>query len=383
VAFYREGVAESMEPRYDPLEVIRSVSLIVEQAELEELIEVTIGAAVDLTGARYGALGVLNDHGRLVAFHHKGLSAQEAGLIGDEPTGRGVLGDITSHGVSVRSGDITSHATYTGVPAHHPEMSSFLGVPVTAGGKTFGNLYVTNRQNPFDVDDEAVMTSLAVAASAGISAIRVSRELTDRAVSEDRNRIARDVHDSIIQNLFAVGLDLQSQSLSASDPEARALLGASSLAIDAAIGDLRRLIHDLHEDVERKVSLAEEIDSLVMRLSSPHEIPVEVSFRGASPILSEAVLGDVLQIVREATSNALRHSSGTIVTVTIVIDERSIFLSISDDGDGFDVLATPHGLGLANMRTRARRAGGELNIVSAGRSGTSVEARIPVPGERR
>jgi signal transduction histidine kinase len=95
------------------------------------------------------------------------------------------------------------------------------------------------------------------------------------------------------------------------------------------------------------------------------------------------VLGDVLQIVREATSNALRHSSGTIVTVTIVIDERSIFLSISDDGDGFDVLATPHGLGLANMRTRARRAGGELNIVSAGRSGTSVEARIPVPGERR
>ena len=372
-----------MEHQYDPLAVISWVSLIVEQAELQELIEVTIGAAVDLTGARYGALGVLNDYGRLVAFHHKGLSAQEAGVIGDEPKGRGVLGDITSHGASVRSDDITSHAAYSGFPAHHPEMSSFLGVPVTAGGKTFGNLYVTNRQNPFDADDEAVMTSLAVAAGAGISAIRMSRELRDRAVGEDRNRIARDVHDSIIQNLFAVGLDLQSQSLRASDPEARSSLDASSLAIDAAIGDLRRLIHDLHEDVERKVSLAEEIDSLVMRLSSPYAIPVEVSFRGAAPILSEAVLGDVLQIVREATSNALRHSGATTVTVTVVVDERSIFLSISDDGHGFDVLAAPDGLGLANMRTRARRAGGEPDIASAGRSGTSVEARIPVPGERR
>jgi signal transduction histidine kinase len=383
VAFYREGVTESMGPRYDPLAVINWVSSIVEQADLQELIEVTIGAAVDLTGARYGALGVLNDHGRLIAFHHKGLSAQEADLIGSEPQGRGVLGDITSYGASVRSDDITSHAAHTGFPAHHPEMSSFLGVPVTAGKKTFGNLYVTNRQNPFDVDDEAVMTSLAVAAGAGISAIRMSRDLRDRAVDEDRNRIARDVHDSIIQNLFALGLDLQSHSLRASDPDTRSFLDASSLAIDAAIGDLRRLIHDLHDDVERNVSLAEEIDSLVMRLSSPHETPVEVSFQGAAPKLSEAVFGDVLQIVREATSNALRHSGATTVTVAIVVDERSIFLSISDDGDGFDVLAMSHGLGLANMRTRARRAGGELDIVSAGRSGTSVEARIPVPGERR
>ena len=376
-------MTEATESRYDPLAVIGRVSSIVEQAELQELIEVTIDAAVDLTGARYGALGVVNQHGRVTAFHQKGLSPGEADLIGERPIGRGVLGDISSHGESVRAVDITEHDGYTGIPAHHPKISSFLGVPVTAGGQVFGNLYVTNRENPFEEDDEVVMRSLAVAAGAGINAIQMSRELRNRAVIEDRDRIARDIHDSIIQNLFALGLGLQSQSGRTGDPEVRASLDASSKAIDAAIEDLRLLIHDLHQDVDRKASLAEEVDGLVLRLSSPYKIPVDVSYRGAVPALGEGVLDDVLQIVREATSNALRHSGGTAVLVTITADQRSMFISVSDDGVGFNVAATSRGLGLANMRTRARRAGGDIDIVSSGGSGTSVEARIPVPGDTR
>lgn len=376
-------MTDTTEPRYDPLAVIDRVSSIVEQADLQELIEFTIAAAVDLTGARYGALGVVNEHGRLVEFHHIGVSLADADLIGDHPVGLGVLGDILSHGKSVRTSDITSHPGYTGVPDHHPQMSSFLGVSVTAGGKVFGNLYVTNRETAFDDRDEVVLTSLAVAAGAGINAIRMSRELRDRAVDEDRERIARDVHDSIIQSLFAVGLGLQAQALRTDDQEIRASLDASSRAIDAAIAELRRLIRDLHEDVGTRGSLAEEVGGLVTRLSSPYNVPVSVTFSGAVPILGEAVLDDVLQIVREATSNALRHSGATSVRVTVVADDRSMYLSISDDGSGFDVPGTPHGLGLANMRTRTKRAGGELDIVSSTDKGTSVEARIPVPTERR
>jgi signal transduction histidine kinase len=343
----------------------------------------TIDAAVDLTGAQYGALGVVNEHGRVIAFHHAGLSVEEAGHIGDAPVGRGVLGDISGHGVSVRTENIKTHAGYTGTPEHHPEISSFLGVPVSAGGTVFGNLYVTNREAPFDQDDEVVMRSLASAAGARISSIRMSHELSDRAVVEDRDRIARDVHDSIIQNLFAVGLGLQSQSAKSADPEMRSALDASSRAIDSSIGDLRRLIHDLHGDAERHLSLEEAVDGLVMRLASPYATPVDVVYSGVVPQLAEAVLDDILQIVREATSNALRHSGATAVQVTIAVGDRSMFLSVSDDGTGFDADAVPYGLGLANMRTRAKRAGGELDIVSSDGSGTSVEARIPVLAESR
>ena len=375
-------MTNASERPYDPLAVIGRVSSIVEQADLQELIEVTIDAAVDLTGAPYGALGVINQHGRVIAFHHRGLPTGDADLIGDLPVGRGVLGDITSHGESVRTDDITAHGGYTGIPEHHPEISKFLGVPITAERRVFGNLYVANRVRPFDEDDEVVMRSLAIAAGAGINAIRMSQELRDQALVEDRDRIAGDVHDSIIQNLFAVGLGLQSQSLRVSDPEVRATLDGSSSAIDASIVDLRLLIHDLHQDVGRSGSLAEEVDGLVSRLSGPYEIPVEISYGGAIPKLGVALLDDVLQIIREATSNALRHSGGTAVLITITADERSIFVSVSDDGGGFDVAATPHGLGLANMRTRARRAGGKLDIVSSSGTGTSVEARIPLPAEK-
>ncbi|GMR02800.1 MAG: hypothetical protein BMS9Abin20_1150 [Acidimicrobiia bacterium] len=365
--------------RDDLLLVIEHVSSIVKQQDLQALLEATIGAAIELTGARFGALGVVNEHGRLVDFHHKGLSSQDAHMIGDPPVGRGILGDIMRHGVVVRTPDIVDHAGYTGIPENHPEMSSFLGVPVKVGDRVFGNLYITEKPGGFDEQDEVMAKALATAAGAGINAIRMGQELRDRAIVEDRDRIARDVHDSIIQNLFAVGLDLAARSEATDDPELRAALGNDTEAIDASITELRRLIYDLHTDVPRRASLTEEVTELVDRLGGPHDVPITVSLEGDLPVLDDAVIDDLLQIVREAISNALRHSGATSISVSLAVDVRSLFLSITDDGCGFDVRGAPRGLGLANMRTRARRAGGDLEVASSEGRGTSVEARIPVP----
>ncbi len=368
----------------DLLLVIERVSWIVDQVDLQDLLEATIDAAVELTNARFGALGVVNEHGRLVEFHHKGVSAQEAHLIGDLPIGRGILGDITRHGVVVRSEDIGHHVGYTGMPTDHPEMSSFLGVPVRVRDEIFGNLYVTEKHGGFDEKDEAVVSALAVAAGAGINAIRMGQELRDRAILEDRERIARDVHDTIIQNLFAVGLGLQVASAASGDSALQSTLDDASGSIDSSIAELRRLIYDLHGDVPRRSSLAEEVEELVSRLGGPHDIPITVSLSERDiPVLDGAVIDDLLQIVREAVSNALRHSEGSSISVVISLGERSLFLAIIDDGRGFDVRRAPRGLGLANMQSRARRAGGELQVVSGEGAGTSIEARIPVPAEQR
>ncbi len=368
----------------DLLLVIERVSSIVEQVDLQALLEATIDAAVELTDARFGALGVVNEYGRLVEFHHKGVSAQEAHRIGDLPVGRGILGDITRHGVVVRSEDIGLHVGYTGMPLDHPEMSSFLGVPVKVRDKIFGNLYVTEKSGGFNEQDEAVVSALAVAAGAGIHAIRMGRELRDRAIVEDRERIARDVHDTIIQNLFAVGLGLEVLSTRSADPDLQATLDGASGAIDASIAELRRLIYDLHGDVPRRSSLAEEVEELVDRLGDLHDIPIAVRLTESDiPVLDGAVIDDLLQIVREAVSNALRHSGGSSISVVISTGERSLFLAIVDDGRGFDVRRSPRGLGLANMQTRARRAGGELHVVSGEEGGTSIEVRIPVPADLR
>jgi len=375
------SVTDEQPRRDDLLLLIERASSIVEQADLQSLIDTTIDTAVELTLARYGALGVVNRHGRIVEFHHTGVSESLAHNIGHPPVGRGILGDITRHGFVVRVDDISEHAGYTGMPSAHPDMSSFLGVPVKARSKIFGNLYVTEKPGGFSEQDEFAVKALAVAAGAGIDSIHMAQELRDNAVREDRDRIAREVHDSIIQNLFAVGLRLQAYSTDGADaPELRDAMDGAADAIDASIAELRRLIYDLHGDRLTRGSLAAEIGELVDRLGGPYDVPVVVTANGRIPELDVSLIDDALQIVREAVANSLRHSGATSISVSFSADERSLLLSVADNGHGFDVANAPWGLGLTNMATRARRAGGKLVIDSDHGRGTSVEAQIPVVG---
>jgi signal transduction histidine kinase len=370
------------QPRLDDLLLlIERASSIVEQTNLQSLVNTTVDTAIELTDARYGALGVVNRHGRIVEFHHRGVSDPLADSIGQPPIGRGVLGDITRHGTVVRVDDIAEHAGYTGMPSAHPDMSSFLGVPVKVRDRIFGNLYVTEKPGGFSRQDEFAIKALAVAAGAGIDSIRMAQELRDNAVKEDRDRIAREVHDSIIQNLFAVGLRLQAYSTDGADAlELRDTMESAAVAIDASIAELRRLIYDLHGDLPTRGSLGAEIEELVDRLGGPYDVPVMVVPESRIPELDISLIDDALQIVREAVANSLRHSGATSISVSFSADERSLLLSIQDNGHGFDVANAPWGLGLTNMRTRTRRAGGKLVIDSNHGRGTSVEAQIPVVG---
>ncbi len=370
------------QPRLDDLLLlIERASSIVEQSNLQSLLDTTIDTAIEVTDARYGALGVVNRHGRIVKFHHRGISDTLADSIGQLPIGRGVLGDITRHGTVVRVDDIAKHSGYTGMPSAHPDMSSFLGVPVKVRDRIFGNLYVTDKPGGFNEQDEFAVKALAVAAGAGIDSINMARELRDNAVREDRDRIAREVHDSIIQNLFAVGLRLQAYSTDGTDaPELRRAMDSAAVAIDASIAELRRLIYDLHGDLPTRGSLAVEIAELVDRLGGPYKVPVMITSEGRIPELDTSLIDDALQIVREAVANSLRHSGATSISVSFSADERSLLLSIADNGHGFDVANAPWGLGLTNMRTRTRRAGGKLVIDSNHGRGTSVEAQMPVAG---
>lgn len=361
--------------------VIERASTIIEQTDLESLLNTTVDSAMELTRARYGALAVVDPHGHVEEFHHRGISSATADAIGDLPAGRGILGDVASHGASINIDRIEDHAGYTGMPPDHPRMSSFLGVPIRVRNKIFGNLYVTDKPGGFNEQDEIAMKAIAVAVGAGIDSIRMAKELRDRAVKEDRARIARDVHDSIIQSLFAVGLGLQAKSATPADNlDMRTAMDDAAAAIDASIAELRRLIYDLHGDLPRRGSLATEIKDLVTRLGGPHKVPVVVSVSGDVPELDVSLIDDVLQIVREAVSNALRHSGATSISVSLSADDRSLFLSIADNGHGFDAPNAPWGLGLTNMRTRTKRAGGTLDIDSDHGRGTTVEARIPVVG---
>ena len=258
-------------------DLVEGAAAVAGQTDLQAILATTVEIAMDLTGAPHGALGVVGQHGTLVDFVHAGLDPELAESIGNPPQGRGILGLISREGKTVRLNAISDHPDAVGMPEHHPEMGPFLGVPVRAGPNLFGNLYLTDKEGGFTEEDEALVEALAMIAGTAIRTVRLQHRLQSLAVAEDRERIARDLHDAIIQNLFAVGLSLQGQALKVVDPEVRRALEQDVESLDQTITSLRGLIFDLGSPTDDHRTLRSELRELVTRLAGPHDTEVHVT----------------------------------------------------------------------------------------------------------
>ena len=508
-----------------------------------------VDLATKLTGARYGAVGVLGPDRSISEFITSGVSEEQRRAIGALPRGHGILGLLIADPRPLRLADIAKHPKSVGFPAHHPAMRSFLGAPVMAHGKVFGNIYLTEKQgaDEFTEEDERVLVLLArqagvavenaflyeetvkrerwleavreigtailrnapgqdvlrliartarelvnadvatiatpgvegpalllrvaegaysdelrgqpvplegsitgevirtgkvvviddlarderafqplarlghlgpamfvplvargepfgtlqVAnlegrprfasdqialvqtfadqASLALEYARAQRERQRLAVMEDRERIAKELHDGAIQELFAVGMGLQAASSALRDEEASSRISHAVEEIDGVIEDLRNYIfglrpqilservleqalHELADDVETKTGIA---------------IVVDVDARVAAEL--EARAPDIVQIAREGLSNVGRHAEARTCRLSLRRTGDGAVLEIDDDGKGFDAAhVRAGGQGLRNIRERAGRLGGSLEIRSDAADGTTVRVLIPL-----
>ncbi len=369
------------DPRFAPADVARLVgaaAAVAGAAELTDTLEAIVKTGMDLTGARYGALGVLGSHGFLTEFIHMGIEGGVAERIGAPPAGHGLLGTITRVGGGVRTENIAEHPDAVGFPDHHPPMRSFLGVPIRVGDAVYGNLYLTDKDDGFQDDDMALVEALATIGGSAIATARMSRRLRTVAIVEDRERIARDLHDGIIQDIFAVGLGLQAAASRVVKADVADELRDAATRLDETITSLRRFIFDLRPPVWAQRRIREELADLAASLAEPHDVLVEVLFRGEVDDLPDRLVDEVLPIVRESLSNALRHAEASHVSVMVNRRADHLIVRTIDDGSGFDIDAATHGLGLENLRTRASGLGGYIEIVSADGQGTTVEVSLPL-----
>ena len=170
--------------------------------ELGATLRRIVQSAVDLVDATYGALGVLGPDGQLTEFVHVGIDQAAQAVIGDLPRGRGILGLLVNHPVPIRLDDMSSHPSAVGFPPGHPEMKSFLGVPVKVRGQVFGNLYLTDKRGAegFSTADERIVTALAAAAGVAIDNAR----LYERSVMRERWQSAvADMHGAVLEGADA------------------------------------------------------------------------------------------------------------------------------------------------------------------------------------
>ena len=511
--------------------------------ELSATLRRIVQAATDLVDAQYGALGVLDSDGHLADFVHVGMSPEQAELVGALPEGRGILGLLTDHPVPIRLERLSDHPKSVGFPDNHPEMNSFLGVPVRVRGEVFGNLYLTEKRGggSFTSDDERTVMALAAAAAVAIenarlyerarrreawqtalteiattvldggetedalalmarlskelmaadvaaislpidddlrvefaagessvigalvpqdsityrafvegvpqssaqctigdldmvgSAIAVPLRTPDRilgvlttirfadspvsihvpgtrellelaepfasqaavtlvlaeaqrgqqrlAVYQDRDRIARDLHDLVIQRLFATGMSLQGATRMPDVPQdAVARIGRAVDELDETIKEIRQTIFALHEPVEGPSST---LRGRVMRetAQSAASLGFEPAVRFVGAV--DSGVGDdatehLIAALREILTNAAKHAHASTVDVVVSLEGPDVILTVTDDGIGLPTEGTGRRSGMANMSARAQELGGDCLAERVSDSGgTRVIWRVP------
>lgn len=506
-----------------------------------------VDLAAQVTDARYGALAVIGVNGDLIEFVTTGISAKQRRIIGPLPRGRGVLGLLIKEPRPIRIHNISEHRSSVGFPPNHPPMESFLGAPIQAMGRVFGNLYMAEKRGAkdFSLEDQQSLVVLAsqagvaianawlydeahqrerwlaalrsvtgdilagadsdtllagiaehardlagaeaavivsigtapgqleVAAVVGANAnemhgrsmpaseslsgevIRTGKPLvvgdiaadarSDKALTrvgrygpailvplrvrgratgtlmvanlqggrkfdertlqtvetfadqasiaieygrqqadlrrlglmEERERIAKELHDGIIQSLFAVGMGLQGTALMTSSPETAERIESAVEELDRVIRDLRNYIFGLRPGILADRQLDQALRQIAQEVQIRSGILVEVE---VDPDLAASLTArshEIVQLTREALSNISRHAQARHARIRLVRSGRKAELAIEDDGVGFNPRADSSGSGLRNMRERASAMGGRLKVTSSTGKGTSLTTTFP------
>jgi two-component system, NarL family, sensor histidine kinase DevS len=522
--------------------LLSAVVSLAEDLSLEAVLDRVVQSACELVGARYGALGVIGEDQKLSHFITVGIDEEGIRLIGDLPTGHGVLGHLIREPKPLRLHDLGQHPITSGFPPNHPPMKTFLGVPVRVRDSVFGNLYLTEKTGGQDFTSEDEDLAVALAAAAGVAIqnarlfddsrrrqrwLEAGMELSSRLITaqspggaenfglvaeaalrvsdsalaviavpapdgalrcrtsvgvqglqagqelpasseamavmetgesvvvrnaarvfgaevdeklgpvlvsplghkgtgngvlllarssgspgypqsdvesstlfasriglaldlvranrlreeallfSDRDRIARDLHDLVIQRLFAAGLSIQSLRRFASDPVAHERIAAVTSELDGTIHELRDTIYSLRTGEAEKEPLTGRVLRAVQEGARNVGFTPRVVFSGPlDESVSEDLASHLLSVLSEGLSNAIRHSSADEIHVSLSAGQGHVELLISDNGRGFE---NPERIsGLANMRDRAASVGGSCTVDSVAGQGTRLTWVAPI-----
>ena len=356
--------------------------------DVELVLQLIVDRVRELVAAEYAALGIVDEAGLITQFITSGITAEQRRAIGDLPRGHGLLGLIIRENRSYRIPSIASHPESYGFPPNHPPMGSFLGAPATVRGRVVGRLYLTNKQNAveFSADDQALVETFALHAAIAIDNARLYGQVQRLAVVDEQDRISRDLHDSIIQSIYAVTLSLDDvpQLVREAPTEAGQRVDDAIDALHGVIRDIRNFIFGLRPLLLDSGSLLDGLRTLADELR--RNTATEVEIVGEEPAgISLEIVAELLAIAREALANVARHSAATQTSMRLAITDSHIQFDIADNGRGIDAAAElAHGHhGLANMRTRAEALGGTFDIQSNAGAGTHIIVSIPRAGTRR
>jgi|GEM_PF-144018 len=353
---------------------------------LPETLKHIVSATGELVGARYAALGVPDDTGEVLAeFVTTGLTPAAEARISHRPHGHGILGVSLHEGASLRLPDLRQHPRSVGFPAHHPAMTSFLGVPIIHKGRQLGHIYLTDKQNAteFTAEDQWLIELLAAHAGISIENANLFEKVQQLSVIEERHRIGMNLHDGVIQSIYGAGLTLDyidNLLAEGNTGGARERLKKLGEALNGVIRDIRAYILDLRPLGFEGDDLIIGLKQLLVEFKANTLIKFEFT---ADPAADRALAPEarlaLFHIAQEALSNAAKHSRASRLEIRLADGESEVTMSLRDNGRGFkpDQIEGRASHGLMNMNTRALAIGGQFSLDAPADGGAEIRVSIP------
>ena len=355
------------------------------EPRLERVLRRIVDSARDLAGASYAALGVPEEAGEAFAeFIFTGMDDDLVARIGPLPRKHGLLGAMLLETEPYRTTDIRRDPRFQWWPDAHPRMTSFLGVPIVSRGKVIGAFYLADKRGAaeFTQADQETIEMLAAHAAVAIENARLYARSRELSVVEERNRLARDLHDSVVQTLFSMSLTAEAAAANlAMDPEkARGEVENLRDLAREALQEARALIFELRPgslESEGLVPTLQKHVDVVRRVSQKDVTLSTAEYERQSSELEK----ELFRITQEALNNAIKHADATLIAIELTSDDGRVLLTVADDGVGFDPSdpqIRTRRLGVTSMEERAEELGGSLSIQSNSDVGTRVHVEVPI-----
>jgi signal transduction histidine kinase len=354
---------------------------ITSELSLDRVLKRIAEIAANLVNARYAALGVPNEEGGMEQFHTFGMTDAQIERMDHFPLGRGLLGLLLTQPETLRLDDIRDDPHSVGFCEHHPPMTSFLGVPIISKGQHLGSLYLCDRRDgqPFSAEDERMVELLAAHAAVAIENARLSEQMLKLAIIGERDRISMELHDGIIQALYAVGIKLELTRLTLVEkPAVAEQIMSANQDLNRVIEDIRGYIRNLRTNANYSLTLHDQLEEIAESFREVASARLVMHVPRTITAVTEERVHAIVQITREALSNVMRHAHATEVRLELRQTPMQLTLVIADNGIGFPMDQISQGNGLRNIRQRARAANGEATLDSAPGKGTTIMVTLPL-----
>ncbi len=364
-------------------DIATAVMYAAEGGSLEQVLERIAHVSQDLVNVRYAALGVPDGKGGLRYFKVAGMTPESIARLDHLPVGHGLLGAIMEERSTIRLENMTEDERSAGFCHAHPVMTSLLGVPIQVGQRLYGTLYLCDRIDgePFSELDQWLVETLAGYAALAIAGSQLAEQESRLTLLEERERIGMELHDGIIQSLYAIGmhLDLMRMSDEASEEPDEPMVEVLN-SLNGVIEDIRRYIMNLPRGGDHKKTIADWLQEVIDRLRPPETLQIELNAPDSLPLFTPGTFAAIGMMANEAISNAMRHAQATHISVIAHQHDNLFQVTIADDGEGFDPegLSNHEGLGLRNIKQRAAMYNGRIHIESEPGKGTRLTIIVPV-----